>query len=108
MRKFRSVPTNKFNAKRTGHYSSRREADYAHELGLRKAATNGDVLAWLEQVPIRLQGGVKYVVDFLVFKRDGSWSLVEIKGFETAQWRAKMRQLSEAHPELFARLEVLK
>lgn len=108
MRPFRNIPTNKYGAKRTGHYSSKREAEYAHELGLRKAATNGDVLAWVVQVPVRLQGGVVYRVDFLVFLKGGGWELVEIKGCETASWRSKMRQMSEAHPELFANLKVLK
>ncbi len=108
MRPFRPIGTHKFSAKRTVHYASKRVAEYANELALRKAAPGGDVLAWLEQVPIRLQGGVRYVCDFLVFMRDGSWKLVEIKGMQTPAWKAKMRQMAEAHPELFEHLEVLK
>lgn len=105
-RPFRPV-ANKFGAVRTNGYASKREAEYAAELALRKAATNGDVLDWLEQVPIALPG-TKYVVDFLVLKRDGSVELVEVKGHETPAWKAKMRALAELRPELFKRLVVLR
>lgn len=105
MKPFKSVQ--KYGAVRTGHYASKREADYAAELELRKRALNGDVLDWLEQVPIKLPG-TKYVVDFLVFHRDGSVSLVEVKGVETPVWKAKMRALAELRPELFKRLVVVR
>lgn len=98
---------NKYGAKPTNGYASKREAHYAHELGLRKLAINGDVADWLEQVPIKLQGGVKYIVDFMIIMRDGTVRFVEIKGFETATWKMKMKLLSESRPELFKRLEVI-
>lgn len=101
------VTRNKFGAVPTNGYSSRLESRYADELGLRKAALNGDVLDWIEQVPIKLPGGIKYVCDFLVFKRDGSWELVETKGKSTPVFKLKMRLLSEARPDLFAKLTVL-
>jgi hypothetical protein len=105
-RPFRAI-ANKFGAVRTNGYASKREAEYAADLGLRKAALNGDVLDWLEQVPIKLPG-CKYVVDFLVLKRDGSTELVEVKGHETAAWKSKMRALAELRPELFKRLTVVR
>ncbi len=108
MRPFRSSPASKYAAVRTNGYASKREAEYAAQLELRKRATNGDVLDWLEQVPIKLQGGVRYVVDFMLLMRDGTVRFVEVKGMETPAWRAKMKQLQEAHPEIFARLEVVK
>jgi hypothetical protein len=108
MRPFETVSMNKFGAVRTNGYASKREAQYAADLTMRKAATNGDVLDWLEQVPIKLQGGVKYVVDFMIIKRDGTVRFVEVKGHETQAWRNKMRQLAESHPEIFARLEVVR
>lgn len=106
-RPFNALPTNKYGAVRTNGYASKREAEYAAELGYRKAALNGDVLDWLEQVPVKLPGA-KYVVDFMVLKRDGTVELVEVKGVETAAWRAKMRALAELRPELFKRLVVVK
>jgi hypothetical protein len=98
---------NKFGAVRTNGYASKLEARYAADLAARKAAPDGDVLAWIEQTPIKLPGGTRYVVDFLVFKRDGSWEFVEVKGKSTDVWKMKMRLMAEAHPELYSRLTVV-
>jgi hypothetical protein len=97
---------NKFHARRTGHYASKREAQYAEQLRLRKLATNGDVLCWLEQVPVRLSIG-RITLDFLVFKRDGSYQFVEVKGRETRDYKLRMIALQNEHPEVFAALEVV-
>lgn len=105
MRPFRPVKT-KFGSRRTNGYASKRESEYAAVLQLQKQA--GEVLDWLEQVPVRLPGGSKYVADFMVIARDGSVKFVEVKGMETQVWRLKMRQLAELRPEIFARLEVVK
>jgi hypothetical protein len=104
-RPFRPIQ-NKFGARRTAGYASKREAEYAAELGLRKAA--GDILDWLEQVPVRLPGGTKYVVDFMVLECSGGVRFVEVKGQQTEVWRLKMRQLEELRPEIFSRLEVVR
>jgi hypothetical protein len=98
----------KYNARRTGEYASKREAEFARQLGLRKAATNGDVLDWVEQVSIKLPGGVRYVVDFLVFHRDGTWSMTEVKGVMTDVYKLKMRLLAEARPEIYQKIEVVR
>jgi hypothetical protein len=105
MRPFRQMQ-NKFGAKRTNGYASKRESEYAAALQLQKQS--GVVLDWLEQVPVRLPGGTKYVVDFMVIARDGSVKFVEVKGMQTQVWRLKMRQLEELRPEIFARLEVVR
>lgn len=107
MRPFARSSTSKFGAVRTNGYASKREAEYAAQLGFRKAATNGDVADWLEQVPVKLAGG-RYVVDFMVIYRSGKVEFVEVKGFETAAWKAKMRELAATRPEIFARLVVVK
>jgi hypothetical protein len=98
---------NKFGAVRTNGYASRLEARYAADLAERKAAPDGDVLDWVEQVPIKLPGGIKYVVDFLVFKRDGTWEMVETKGKETDVFKLKMRLMADARPDLYAKLAVV-
>lgn len=97
----------KYGAIPTRGYASKLEARYADDLAARKAAPDGDVLDWVEQVPVKLPGGTKYVVDFLVFKRDGSWEFVEVKGKPTDVWKLKMRLMAEARPDLYARLEVV-
>ena len=99
-------PVNKYGAKRTGHYASKREATYAAELALLKQA--GQVAWWLEQVPVKLPGGIKYVADFLVCMADGRTRMVEVKGMQTAAWKLKLRLLEETRPELFAILEVVR
>jgi hypothetical protein len=103
---YKFLPVNKFGATRTNGYSSKREAAYAANLAEMKA--NGEVLDWLEQVPVRLPGSTRYVIDFEVFMADGSVKFVEVKGVQTESWRIKMRLLEEAKPWVFARLEVVK
>jgi hypothetical protein len=93
-------PRHKYGAVRTTvrerSYASKAEARYAQQLHMRKAA--GEVLGWLEQVPMHLPGGVKYVLDFLVFTASGEVQAVEVKGFETPAWRIKAALVAEAYP----------
>lgn len=90
----------KFNAVRTVSngisYASKKEAKYANELRLRKKA--GEVLFFLEQVPIRLPGGTKLVVDFQEFHSDGSVHFVETKGFKTDVYKIKKREIEAYYP----------
>lgn len=97
----------KYGNTRVGRYDSKLEANYAAQLEMRKRAANGDVLEYLEQVPVRLSDEIVYRVDFLVFFRDGTWRFVETKGFWTKEAKLKMRLLRERRPELAARLDVV-
>lgn len=92
--KYNSQPTELAGRK----YASKAEAAYAAQLHERNAS--GEVIGWLEQVPIHLPGGVRYVLDYLVFESDGNVRAVEIKGFETAVYKVKARILKETHPWL--------
>ena len=89
----------KYNAKRTEYagrvYASRAEADYARLLD-----ESADVIGWLPQVALPLPGGVRYVVDFLVWTRDGRSHAAEVKGVATAAWKIKIRQAREIYPWL--------
>ncbi len=95
-------PKHKYGAVRTEvkgrKYASKAEGRYAASLHLRKAA--GEILGWLEQVPFHLPGGVKYVCDFQIFEADGTVRFVEVKGFETAVWKVKAKQVAELYPWL--------
>jgi hypothetical protein len=104
----RPFKAHKFGAVRTNGYASKREADYAAQLDMRKRALNGDIVDWLEQVPVRLPGGVKHVIDFMLMMRDGSVQFVEVKGMETQAWRNKVKQLRELRPEVFKKLIIVK
>lgn len=95
-------PRHKYFAQRTEangrSYASKAEASYAAHLALRQRA--GEVLGWCEQVPFRLPGGNKYVLDFLVFEANGECRAVEVKGMATEAWKIKSRLMSEAYPWL--------
>jgi len=92
---------NKYGAKKCTYgnytYDSRFEADFAQELDLRKSAS--DILDWERQfrVSIDINGYhiCNYYVDFKIYEKDGSFTLVETKGMETETWRLK-RKLLEA------------
>lgn len=102
-----SKKTAKYKNQKTAGYDSKKEYSVAVDLLLRKNARNGDVLDWLEQVPIKLPGGLVYRCDFLVFMKDGTWELIEVKGFSTKTWKIKLALLKESRPELHKRLRVV-
>lgn len=100
----------KYNAKMTQYngvnYHSQMEANYAAELDLR--VRGRDIKKWSRQIPIHLSVYGKeialYVIDFKIEHNDGSIEYVEVKGFETSEWKIKWR-LFEAiyahdHPEV--------
>lgn len=102
MRPFRQM--NKYGAKRTGGYASKREAEYAAVLKQKQQA--GIVLYWLEQVPVRLSIG-KLTIDFLVFFADGTYRFVEVKGRETRDYKLRMIALQNEHPHVWNAMEVV-
>lgn len=55
----------------------------------------GLIKHWLPQVPILLPGGVRLVVDFLVFWADGRASWIDAKGKETQASKNKRKQARE-------------
>lgn len=93
-------PRHKFGAERTEangrEYASKAEARYAQGLALHQQS--GQLLFWLEQVPIALPGKTKYVVDFVEFWSDGDVKFVDVKGVETQLFRLKKRQVEEIYP----------
>lgn len=95
----------KFNAKPTifkdKKYSSKLEAKYAQKLDM--AQKSGELVFWLEQVPVTLPGGLKYVLDFMEFwasknNEPGEIVFTECKGYETPEWKIKHKLFIETHP----------
>jgi hypothetical protein len=88
---------NKFGAKRQEYggkqYHSKKEAGYAAQLDLRVRA--GDIKSWARQKRISLDVNehhiADYYIDFVVTHNDGSIEYVEVKGFETPEWRMKWK-----------------
>lgn len=90
-------------AKRGGRtFDSKAERAYADRLELLQKA--GEVAFWLEQVPLRLDGGTIYKLDFLVFEcgEDGVFELrwLDVKSPATAKettFRMKKREVEHKY-----------
>lgn len=95
-RKYRNLPTNGFD--------SRFESSVADRL--RFELLPGDELQ--TQVPIKFACGAKLVIDFAIVRNGKVHRYVEAKGLETAVYKLKIRMLKHEHPDVFARLEVVK
>ena len=98
----------KYNAKKTIvdgiKFDSKKEAAYYAELKLRKRA--GEVVGFLRQVPLHLACGTVYRMDFLVFYSDGTCKGIEVKGYETPEWKIKKKMVDNEYP--WFELEVVK
>ena len=90
----------KFNAKRTEvdekTFASKKEANYY--LALKDKQRRGEILFFLEQVPIRLPGGIKYIVDFIEFHCDDTVHFTDIKGMRTPVFILKKKLCEETYP----------
>ena len=102
--KYHALPTD-FGGRR---YGSKKEAQYAADLTLRKQA--GEVSWWLEQVPFPLPGvhtdkrgrkkRIVYRLDFLVFLLMGGQLVpvfVEVKGKDLPLGKLKRKQTEEIY-----------
>lgn len=91
-------------------YHSKKEAGYAHDLNLRKAA--GDIKDWERQVkiPLDVEGFhiANYYIDFVVTHNDDTLEYVEVKGFETPEWRLKWKLFEALYSSKKNRLTVVK
>lgn len=88
---------NKYGAKITEYngvkYHSKREAAYAEQLDWKVKL--GEIQSWTRQFRIPLVVFKKlictYIIDFVVLANDGHKQYVEIKGFETADFKLKWK-----------------
>ena len=90
----------KFGAVRTVKdgisFPSKAEARFYEELLMRQRI--GDVLFFLRQVPFHLPGGVRYVVDYQIFQSDGRVRFIDVKGFETPEFKNKKKLVEAIFP----------
>ena len=49
------------------------------------------------QVPFHLPGGVKYILDFLIFWANGEVTFVDVKGMKTAIYILKKKQVEDLY-----------
>lgn len=90
--KFRAKPTTVDEFK----FASKKEAKrYSDLLMLQK---DGVVLFFLRQVPFHLDGGVKYVCDFLVFWANDDITFEDVKGMKTPMYILKKKQVEARYP----------
>lgn len=106
----------KYRAKRTEYngqtYDSKFEAGVAHTLDIRLKA--GEIAGWerqfkIECVPYDCHGNpvlpckISHKIDFRVHELDGSFTLLEAKGVETADYKLRRKWLENfwlpAHPD---------
>jgi len=87
-------------------YMSKAEAEYAFELDCRVKAK--EIIKWDRQVKLDLRANdihiCNYYVDFKAWLADGGIELIEVKGFETAVWKLKVKIMEatylKEHPEM--------
>lgn len=80
-----------------GHkFDSKKEANYYLYLLSEQQADR--VTMFLMQVPIALTASVKYIVDFQVFRADGTVEWIDVKGMRTDMYKLKKRQVEEMYP----------
>jgi hypothetical protein len=90
---------NKFNAIQCSadgiKFSSKKERRRYLEL---MALKNAGECWFLRQVPFHLPGNVKYVLDFLIFWKDGRTTFEDVKGRRLPLYILKKKQVEELYP----------
>lgn len=92
-------------------FDSQKEADFYSLLKwLHKA---GEIAGYcLQPTFVLLEGDIEkgvlpetYKADFIIFNNDGTYEIVDVKGFETEVFRIKNKQFMDKYPELELRIE---
>jgi len=79
-----------YKASVDGHtFDSQKEADYYCELKLKLQAK--EINGFCMQPIFMLAPGLKYKADFIVFHKDGSTEVIDVKGFKTKEYIAKKK-----------------
>ena len=98
--KLKKKKKSKYNAtkiiKHEIKFHSKLEASY-YDFLLTQIADK-KVKYFLTQIPFRLDGGIKYIVDFQLFMADGQVRYVDIKGFMTDMSKLKIKQTIAKYP----------
>ncbi len=77
-------------------FASKKELRRYLELKMLRAC--GEVLFFQMQTPWHLPGSVKYVCDFQVYWSNGDITIEDVKGFKTAEYKAKKKQVEALYP----------
>lgn len=71
------------------NFDSQKEADYYCELKLRLAA--GEIKGFCRQAEFILAPDLRYKADFVVFNKDGTSEIIDVKGFKTDVYKTKKK-----------------
>jgi len=79
-----------------GHtFDSQKEADFYCELKIKLQA--GEINGFCLQPTFMLAPGLKYKADFIVFNKDGSTEVIDVKGFKTKEYIAKKKVFEDKY-----------
>ena len=81
----------------------KREAEYYDKL--KRDLQEEKIIFFLMQVPFHIPGGTKYLVDFVVFDSKGTVRFIDVKGYETPQFKLKKKLVEQFYP---VNIEVVK
>ena len=79
-----------------GHtFDSLKEANYYNDLKLRLKCN--DIKGFCLQPTFILAPGLKYKADFIVFNNDGTYDVIDVKGFKTKEYIAKKKVFEDKY-----------
>ena len=76
-------------------FASKKEAAYYQKLVMLQKMKK--IRYFLMQIPFRLQGGTKHLVDFMIVKLDGTLDYVEVKGRDLAMGKMKRKMTEDMY-----------
>lgn len=95
VRRLVEAMTHKYNAKRTvvDGISFPSKAEAARYIELKQLRDAGEIAWFVRQPMFDLPGGVKYYADFLIVWADKTVTVEDVKGFKTAVYKIKKKQV---------------
>ena len=79
-----------------GHtFDSQKEADFYCELKIKLQA--GEINGFCLQPIFMLAPSLKYKPDFIIFNKDGSTEVIDVKGFKTKEYIAKKKVFEDKY-----------
>jgi len=90
-------------------FDSQQEANYYSSLKLLMRA--GEIKGFCLQPKFVLVEGndtdraITYAADFIIFYNDGRYEIVDVKGFESQQWKRTLKQFRLKYPKLQLKIE---
>jgi len=74
-------------------FDSKRESRRWSELQL--LIRSGEIVSVARQVPFQLTPSIKYIADFIILKKDGTYTVEDSKGVRTKEYSLKKRMMRD-------------